>query len=131
MVSDTNATILLLGSDPVNRSVMKEALERAGYVVLATGNLGTAVEMLAQSRVDLLLTHPYVENIPGHEAARYLRTRNIGMRVLLVAGLLDDDRLQYRAALEKFEVFPPPFTVAQLLGKVEEVLKATWDRGGA
>ncbi len=116
--------ILLLGSEPVIRSVMKEALERAGYVVLATGSLGVALDTLASSRVELLITHPYVANIPGHEAAKYLRSRNPQMGILIVAGLLVDDRLQYRADIEKFEIFPPPFTAAQLIEKVEQILKA-------
>jgi DNA-binding NtrC family response regulator len=120
--------ILLLGSEPVVRSAMKEALERAGYVVLATGSLGAAVDTLARGKVDLLITHPYVENIPGHEAAKYLRERNPRMGILVVAGLLGDDRLQYRAQVEKFEIFPPPFTAAQLVEKVAEVLKTTQER---
>jgi DNA-binding NtrC family response regulator len=120
--------ILLLGSEPVIRSVMKEALERAGYVVLATGSLGVALDTLATSNVELLITHPYVANIPGHEAAKYLRARNPKMGILIVAGLLVDDRLQYRADIEQFEIFPPPYTAAQLVEKVKRVLKATQER---
>ena len=117
--------ILLLGSEPVVRSVIKEVLERAGHVVLATGSLEVAVDTLAYGTINLLITHPYIDNIPGHEAAKYLRTRNPKkMGVLIVAGLLADDRLLYRADIEGFEIFPPPFTAAQLVEKVEEVLKA-------
>jgi DNA-binding NtrC family response regulator len=78
--------------------------------------------------VDLLITHPYVDNIPGHQAAKYLQGRNPGMGVLIVAGLLDDDRLQYRADMEGFDIFPPPFSAAQLLEKVDEALKAARKR---
>ena len=120
-----NAMILLLCSEPVVRSVLKEALEHAGFVVLATGSFGTAVDNVDDRKIDLLITHPYVETIPGHEAAKYLRARNPGMAVLVVAGLLDDDRLKYREDLEGFEIFPRPFTAAQLVSKVEEVLKAS------
>jgi DNA-binding NtrC family response regulator len=107
---------------------MKEVLEGAGYVVLDAGNLGTAAELLPKYTVDLLLTHPYVEDVPGHEAARYLRARHPGLAVLMVAGLLNDDRLQYRAELAEFEIFPAPFTAAQLLEKVDEVLKMARER---
>jgi len=110
--------ILLLGSAPVVRSVMREVLEHAGYVVLATGSLGIAVDMLAYSKIDLLISHPYIDDIPGHEAAKYLRARNPHMGVLIVAGLLDDDRLRYRADFEGFEIFPQPFTAAQLMEKL-------------
>ena len=120
--------ILLLGSEPIVRAVMKEALEQAGHVVLATGNLGTAVDALAQYRIDLLITHPYVDNITGHQAAKYLRGKNPLMGVLIVTGFMADDRLQYRAGLEGFEIFPPPYTAAQLIEKVEEVLKAAQQR---
>jgi two-component system, cell cycle response regulator CpdR len=128
MTSETQAMVLLVGSEPINRAIMKELLEGAGYGVLAAGDLGTAVEMLAECRIDLLLTHPYIEDIPGHEAARYLRARNPRMGVLMVAGFMNDDRLQYRAELEDFEMFPAPFTAAQLLEKVEEVLKMARER---
>jgi DNA-binding NtrC family response regulator len=107
---------------------MKDALEQAGYLVEATGDLGTAVDRLADSKIDLLITYPYVESISGHEAAKYLRTKNPQMGVLVVAGLLKDERLQDRAELEGFEVFPPPFTAVQLLEKVKEVLNAARKR---
>ncbi len=123
--SGRNAMILLLSSEPVVRSVMKEALEHAGFVVLATGSFGKAVDTLGDCKIDLLMTHPYIESIPGHEAAKYLRARNPRMAVLVVAGLLDDDRLKYREDLEGFEIFPRPFTAAQLIRKVEEVLKTS------
>ncbi len=125
---DSRNMILLLGSEPVLRAVMQEVLEQAGHVVLATGNLGTAVDMLADCKVDLLITHPYVDSIAGHEAAKYLRGKNPQMGVLLVAGLLDDDRLLYREDLAGFDVFPAPSTAAQLVEKVKEVLKATEER---
>jgi DNA-binding NtrC family response regulator len=124
---ETNA-ILLLGSEPVVRLVMKETLENAGYVVLATGSLGTAVDMLADCKCGLLIIPPYIDNLSGHEAAKYLRARNPHMGILRVAGFLDDDRIRYRAKLEGFEIFPAPFPGAQLIQKVQEVLKAAQER---
>ena len=118
---------MLLGSEPVRQSVIREALEGAGYLVLAANNLGSAVTMLADCPADLLITHPYVAEIPGHEAAKYLRAKNPGMAVLLVAGFLDDDRIRNSAVLERYEIFPPPFTAAQLVEKVREILKTVPD----
>ena len=116
--------ILLLTSEPVLRAALKEVLEGAGYVVAARETLGAAIDTLKDTRIDLLVTHPYVDNIPGHDAARYLRGKNPKMAVLIVAGLLDDDRLTYRAEIERFAMFPPPFTGAQLLAKVKDVMAA-------
>lgn len=116
-------TILLLVADPVIRSVMQEALEQEGYMVVSTGDLGKAVDRLKECTPDLLVTRTYVQSMSGHDAALYLRTKCPKMRVLLVGGLLDDDRLHYREALQGFEVFPKPYTRAELLAKVSDVLK--------
>src|SRR5580692_5619797 len=104
--SKKDATILLLGSEPAAQAAIREALERAGYLVLSANNLGTAVTMLADDTVDLLITHPYIAEISGYEAAKYLRTKKAGMAVLLIAGLLDDDRLRNLADLQHLVVFP-------------------------
>jgi two-component system cell cycle sensor histidine kinase/response regulator CckA len=118
------STILLLASDPVVRSVLKETLEQAGYTVLATGDLGSAVDRLKEITPDLLITRGYVEGLPGHDAAVYLRTKCVKMKVLIVGGLLDDDRLQLRESLQGFNIFPKPYSAAELLDKVKQVLAA-------
>lgn len=122
--STLNITILLLVSDKVVRSVMQDTLEGDGYLVVPTGDLGTAVDRLKECRADLLITRSYVSGMPGHDAAMYLRKRCPHMGVLIVGGFLDDDRLRYREALENFEVFPKPYPAAELLEKVKEVLNA-------
>jgi CheY-like chemotaxis protein len=116
------STILLLVSDPVVRSVMKEVLEHAGYTVIATGDLGNAVDRLKELEPDLLITRTYVEGLTGHDAAKYLRMKCLKMKVLIVGGLLQDDRLELRESLEGFEVFPKPYKASDLLHKVKEVL---------
>ena len=85
-------TILLLMSEPLVRVVIQEVLERAGYLVMATGDLGTAVDRISECKPDLLIISPYVETITGHDAAKYLQARCPRMRILMVAGLLDDNR---------------------------------------
>jgi DNA-binding response OmpR family regulator len=115
-------TILLLVSDPVVRSILKETLQREGYTVLPTGDLGQAVDRLNECSPDLLITRTYVESMPGHEAAMYLRTKCPEMRVLMLGGNLDDERLEYRAERQGFEIFPRPYSAAVLLQEVRRVL---------
>jgi DNA-binding NarL/FixJ family response regulator len=91
-------------------------------MVRSTGSLGEAVDRLKESVPDLLIIRTYVENMPGHEAAMYLRTKCPKMRVLMVGGLLNDKRLQYRAELQGFEVFPKPYSAVDLIQKVKDVL---------
>lgn len=116
------STILMLVSESLLRAVIQEELERAGYLVMATGDLGTAVDRLRECKPDLLMISPYVDTLSGHDAAKYLQSRCPTMRVLMVAGLLEDERLEYRAELEKVEIFPRPFTGPELLDRVREIL---------
>ena len=43
-------TILILISEPLVRLVIQEALEQAGYLVMATGDLGVAVDRIERMR---------------------------------------------------------------------------------
>ncbi len=115
-------TILLLVSDPLVRSVLQDTLEHEGYTVVTAGDLGTAVDRLTEVTPDLLITRTYVEGMSGHDAATHLRTKSNGLRVLMVGGLLDDQRLKYRESLEGFDVFPKPYSPRELLQKVKDVL---------
>jgi CheY-like chemotaxis protein len=124
--SPMTTTILLLVSDPLVRAVFKETLEGVGYTVLDAGDLGHAVERLRNCLPDLLITRTYIESLTGHDAAVYLRNKCPKMRVLIVGGLLDDDRLRNRELLQGFEVFPKPYTPAELLNKVWDVLTKPW-----
>jgi CheY-like chemotaxis protein len=123
MQAMTSKTILLLGSEPIGRSVIQELLQNAGYSVFPAGDLGEAVDSLKKATPDLLIVRYYIEDIPGYDAANFLRTKCPGLRVLMVSGTIDDDRIQNRMALEGFEVFPKPFTAAELLEKVKDVLR--------
>ncbi|HTB14790.1 MAG TPA: response regulator [Bryobacteraceae bacterium] len=116
-------TILLLVSDPLGRSVFQEILQGEGYVVLPASDLGQAVDWLKESSPELLITRAYVDNMTGHDAAIYLRERCHSMKVLMVGGILDDDRFKHRLALQKFAVFPKPYSAAEMLEKVKQVLR--------
>lgn len=115
-------TILLLVSDPLVRCVFEETLEEEGYMVYATGDLGQAVDRLKGCTPDLLITRTYVQSMPGHEAAMYLLTKCPTMRVLMLGGLLDDDRLRNREALQGFDIYPKLYTTAEMLREVKYVL---------
>ena len=117
-----NEIILFLASESVIRKAICKALESKGHIVLTASDVGSAVERLRECTPALLMVRHYTESVPGHEAAVYLRKTCPGIPVLLVGGLLDDPLLEDREILQGFEIFPKPFTAADLLAKVKEVL---------
>jgi CheY-like chemotaxis protein len=108
--SSSEVTILLLDSDSVMRAALQDAFQSAGYLVVAVGDLGEAVDRLNELRPDLLITRPYINSMPGRIAADYLRNKHPGLPVLIVAGFVDDDRLSVENAIEEFYTFPKPFS---------------------
>jgi DNA-binding NtrC family response regulator len=70
----------------------------------------------------LLIIDAYVADISGHDAAIYLSKKSPNMKVLMVAGLPDDQRMEALTTDESFAVFPKPFPPADLVAKVSEVL---------
>jgi len=117
-----DATILLLVSNAGIRGVLQSALESQGYVVLAVAELGAAVTRLEECPADLLIVRHYIESMPGHDAALYLRRKCPGIQVLIVGGLPEDLWLESREAAQGFDVFPKPFQVGELLEKVRDML---------
>src|SRR5580700_8681096 len=110
--SPVHASILLLDSDPIMRTILHEALERAGHLVVATQNLGEAVDRLNRMQPDLLVVRPYISTMSGYMAAQYLRSLRPGLAVLMVDGFVDDERIHVQSAVHNFHIFPKPFAAA-------------------
>lgn len=117
-----NDLILLLGSDPGIRNAIARTLEAKDYCVLATGDIGAAVDLLRKQQFNLLIVRPYLESISGHDAAIYLRRQSPGIPVLIVSGFFQDVDMEATEAAKEFYTFPKPFTAAELVSRVREVL---------
>jgi two-component system, OmpR family, response regulator len=122
-------TILLLASEPNIRKVICRALQNGGYFVLEAPSIGTAIERLKDSNPHLLIVRHYTEYISGQEAAVYLRSIRPGIPVLLLGGRLDDPGLDAREAVHDFNIFPKPYSAAELLAEVRKLLNKYSGRG--
>ena len=120
--SPSDATILLLDSEPAMRAAFHDLLQRAGYWWKRQATWAKPLTGSTSLRPDLLITRPYINSMPGRIAANYLRSKSPGLPVLIVSGFMDDDRLRVQNAIEKFYTFPEPLNHDQLLAKVKEVL---------
>src|SRR5580698_2496721 len=106
--SAPDANILLLDSESAMRAGLRDALESAGYLVETASDLGEAVDRLAEMRPDLLITRPFINSMPGRTAAEYLRSKQHGLPILIVAGYGDDDRIKLKDDAEAIYTFPKP-----------------------
>jgi len=116
------AIVMVLDSEPTMRAVLSDALESANYMAVSAADLGEAVQRLAETPPDLLITRPYINNMPGWVAAEYLRTRQNGLPVLIVAGFMKDDRTEAQYTIKDFHTFPEAFGREDLVAAVKRVL---------
>jgi two-component system cell cycle sensor histidine kinase/response regulator CckA len=122
-VTDTRRTILLAEDEPGVRLVLAEALERAGYAVhqARIGEEAAAIFAAHGDSIDLLLTDLRMPLMGGADLVRQLRVAAPGLKVICVSGYpgAGTDPAVTRHFLAK------PFSRAELLDKVREVLEET------
>jgi len=116
--------ILILESDSVMRSVLRDILSPLGCVVRIAKDIGVAVRKIHEVEPDLLIVSPYLDGVSGDEAATFLRKDGPGMDILMVAGFPHDDRIENRMLNHGIHSFPPPYPKEALLQKVRELLTA-------
>lgn len=56
-------------------------------------------------------------------SADYLRTKQPGLPVLMIAGFIDDDRINVQNEIREFHTFSNPFSRDELVTRVRAVLK--------
>ena len=108
----------------MTRAILHDVLQRAGYVIMAAGDLGAAVDRLKRCRPDLLVVRPYISTMSGAAAAKQLRIKCPGLPVLMVDGFMHDDRLRVQSEVHDLQLFPEPFVPEELVAKVGEVFRA-------
>jgi DNA-binding response OmpR family regulator len=115
------ATIVFADDEPPLRELAEAILGRAGYKVVTVATRDALRSLVQQypGGVDLLLTDVVMPGVGGPELVGKVKARWPGIRVLYVSGYASDqiEGLDPHAAfLQK------PFTPAELLAKVAEVL---------
>jgi two-component system cell cycle sensor histidine kinase/response regulator CckA len=128
-------TILLAEDDAQVRGVVRRALERAGYLVLAANDAEAAVAAADRhpGHIHLLITDVVLPRMSGRELAARLAIHRPAIRVLYVSGTSEGAIARHRMLEPGTEFLEKPFSLDRLLRKVRQVLgakpsedQATW-----
>lgn len=118
-------TILTVEDDAAIRRGIVDALRYMGYGVLEAGHGDLGLEMAVQQQYDLLLLDLVLPGAGGLEILRAVReTRPTQPVIILTARGEEQDRVEgLRAGADDYVV--KPFSVKELLARVEAVLRRT------
>ena len=118
-----DGTVLLVEDERAVRMVVERALRRAGLDVITASDGGLALDLLGETRVDVLVSDVVMPGIDGVELLEAIRARRPGLPVVLMSGYAEPPR---RKALDGAgAVFlAKPFAAADLLEAVRAALAA-------
>jgi len=117
------AVILLADDDASVRTVLSQALTRAGYDVRGTGNGATLWQWVAAGDGDLVVTDVVMPDVDGLDLLPRMRKLRPELRVIVMSArntVLTALKAGERGA---FEYLPKPFDLQVLVAAVERALR--------
>jgi len=119
-------TILLVEDEDGVRTLIKQLLQRQGYVVIETRHGGEAMVECERHRspIHLLLTDVVLTQMNGRELAQKLLPMRPEMRVLFMSGYSEEAIAHHGVLNPGTEFLQKPFTTEALIRKVREMLDA-------
>ncbi len=118
----TGATILVADDDRSIRTVLTQALARAGHVVRSTGNAATLWRWVEQGEGDVVITDVVFPDENGLDLLPRIKKIRPELRVVVMSAqstLLTAIKANERGA---FEYLPKPFDLNELLAVIDRAL---------
>ncbi len=117
------STVLVVDDDARIRRVVRRALERRGSHVIEADDGKTALRILDDAPVDLVITDIFMPNIDGLALILDIRKVYPETKVIAISGgseVVPGDYLHVAKALGAIKVFQKPFDLEALVAAVEE-----------
>ena len=123
-----NATILIYDDNQKTIEIIKRNLVRKGYQVYTTTTFGLAREILAELKVDLLITGLQIPEINGLDVVKYVNEHHPKTETMIITDYptIDSAVQAVKAGAENY--LAKPFTSEELIKSVEEVLNKLQNR---
>jgi len=116
--------ILVVEDDPMIRKLNAEALIDSGYHVDVAEDGAAAWAALQLNSYDLMITDNGMPNVTGVELLKKLHAARMALPVIMATGSLPQAEFTRSPWLHPAAILIKPYTLAELLGTVKEVLHA-------
>jgi PAS domain S-box-containing protein len=114
-----SGTVLLVEDQAAVRRLTRRILETNGYRVLDTGDAETALALLRDNRIDILLTDVVMPQMSGVDLARRARAFLPALPVLFMSGFSGHSALD---AITDAPFIQKPFAPQALVSKIRDIL---------
>jgi len=117
--------ILVVDDESSVRQLSTEVLIHSGYDVDVAEDGAVAWQALNTESYDLLITDHNMPKVTGVELVKKVRSARMALPVILASGAMPTEELNRHPWLQLAATLLKPFTPEELLGAVQEVLRAT------
>jgi len=117
-------TILVVEDDDAIRTLIREVLEKLGYVVHQAGSGAEAMQLCERypGRIDLVVSDVIMPSMGGRELAARLALSRPEIKILFMSGYTDNAILHHDVLPPRTTFLEKPFMTRTLARKVREVL---------
>ena len=126
-VQSKHATILLVEDDQSIRQLIQNESENTKYRILAAQN-GKEALQISQAyadTIDLVVTDIVMPNMSGLQLVQELQKKSPTIKILYITGYTDKIIANHGITDGNVNILQKPFTLDQLMTKIEEVLNST------
>ncbi|WAJ70412.1 ATP-binding protein [Catenovulum adriaticum] len=119
-------TILVVDDDPNQRQLMDDFLSPLGFKLHLADKPSSALELLAQFKIDLILLDVTMPEMNGWQLAKLLREKKYIMPIIMVSANARDTEKDEQNAGYHDDYMAKPINTDNLLGKIGQQLNLEW-----
>jgi DNA-binding response OmpR family regulator/DNA-binding CsgD family transcriptional regulator len=112
--------VLIVDDAPDNLSVLHDALDESGYVVLVAINGESALQRAAQSRPDIILLDAVMPGMDGFEVARRLKANpeTSAIPIVFMTGLTESEHVVAAFAAGGVDYVTKPIRTSEVIARI-------------
>lgn len=114
--------ILVVDDELVIRQLNTRMLVRSGYAVDTAEDGDAAWQALHAASYDLMITDNHMPKVTGVDLLKKVHAAGLALPVIMATGLMPEHEFARHPWLQPAAVLLKPYTMDELLGKVQEVL---------
>ena len=119
-LSDTSSVVLIVDDVPDNLSVLHDALDESGYMVLIATNGESAIQRAAQALPDIVLLDAMMPGMDGFEVARRLKARpdTAHIPIIFMTGLTETEHVVAAFQAGGVDYVTKPIRAREVLARI-------------